>query len=33
VMVGSAPGGDPAQRTLAGVYKLNSGVSYYEDEE
>ena|ERR1700677_1925049 len=32
VMVGSAPGGDPAQRTLAGLYKLNSGVSYYEDE-
>jgi uncharacterized cupin superfamily protein len=32
VMVGSAPGGDPAQRTLAGVYKLNSGVSYYDGE-
>jgi uncharacterized cupin superfamily protein len=32
VMVGSAPGGDPAQRTLAGVYRKNSGVTYYDGE-
>jgi uncharacterized cupin superfamily protein len=32
LMVGSAPGGDLAQRTLAGVYKLNSGVGYFDGE-
>lgn len=32
VMVGSAPGGDPAKRTLAGVYRQASGVGYYDGE-
>ena len=32
LMVGSAPGGDPARRTLAGVYKQDSGVGYYDGE-
>jgi uncharacterized cupin superfamily protein len=32
VMVGSAPGGDPSKRTLAGVYRESSGVSYYDGE-
>jgi uncharacterized cupin superfamily protein len=32
VMVGSAPGGDPAKRTLAGVFRESSGISYYDGE-
>ena len=32
VMVGSAPGGDPAKRTLAGVFRESSGVGYYDGE-
>jgi uncharacterized cupin superfamily protein len=32
VMAGSAPGGNPAWRTLAGVYPESSSVSYYEGE-
>jgi uncharacterized cupin superfamily protein len=32
VMAGSAPGGDPSKRTLAGVYRQASGVGYYDGE-
>jgi uncharacterized cupin superfamily protein len=32
VMVGSAPGGDPGRRTLAGVYRQHSIVGYYDGE-
>jgi len=32
VMAGSAPGGDPSKRTLAGIYRQASGVSYYDGE-
>jgi len=32
VIVGSAPGGDPAKRTLAGIYKQDSSVGYYDAE-
>ncbi|MGH8335737.1 MAG: cupin domain-containing protein, partial [Gammaproteobacteria bacterium] len=32
VMVGSAPGGDPSKRTLAGVYWQASSVGYYDSE-
>lgn len=32
VAVGSAPGGDPSKRTLAGVYRQASGVGYYDGE-
>jgi uncharacterized cupin superfamily protein len=32
VMAGSAPGGDPGKRVLAGVYRQNAGVSYYDGE-
>jgi uncharacterized cupin superfamily protein len=32
VAVGSAPGGDLSKRTLAGIYRQASGVSYYDGE-
>jgi hypothetical protein len=32
VMAGSAPGGDPGKRVVAGVYRQNSGVGYYDGE-
>lgn len=32
VMAGSAPGGDPSKRTLAGVYREGSSVGYYDGE-
>ncbi|MGA2412178.1 MAG: cupin domain-containing protein [Candidatus Binataceae bacterium] len=32
VMAGSAPGGDPAKRTLSGVYPKAASVDYYDGE-